>query len=276
MIELPEAHVLATQLTDALSGRIIRWAQAGQTPHKFAFHWGDPAGYGTRMAGQAVGPASACGSRILVPVGQADTLMLGDGGERLRLHASPADLPQRHQLAVVFADGRAFSVTVQGWGMVRLVPNDELPRAQDGSDRKPSPLGDDFTPEWLIAQAEEVRGTPRMSVKEFLAAGQRIPGLGNGCLQDILLDAGMDPRRKVADCTREELIALHGCVVSVLRQMTAQGGRDTETDLYGNPGGYRKRLDARSVGTPCPHCGEPIVKIAYMGGACYLCPHCQR
>ncbi len=276
MIELPEAHALAAQLTDALSGRVIRWAQAAQTPHKFAFHWGDPAGYGARMTGQAIGPATACGGRILMPVGQTDTLMLGDGGERLRLHPSDADLPNRHQLAAVFADGGAFSVTVQGWGMVRLVPNGELPKALDGIDRKPSPLSDDFTPEWLLALADGVRETPRMSVKEFLAAGQRIPGLGNGCLQDILLEAGMDPRRKAADCSREELIALHGCMVSVLRQMTDQGGRDTETDLHGNPGGYRKRLDARSVGGPCPRCGEPIVKIAFMGGACYLCPHCQR
>ena len=26
---------------------------------------------------------------------------------------------------------------------------------------------------------------------------------------------------------------------------------------------------------PCPVCGEPIVKEAYLGGAVYYCPGCQ-
>ena len=47
-----------------------------------------------------------------------------------------------------------------------------------------------------------------MSAKAFLAAEQRIPGLGNGCLQDILFQAGIHPQRKVltlSDCEQNVL-----------------------------------------------------------------------
>ena len=52
-------------------------------------------------------------------------------------------------------------------------------------------------------------------------------------------------------------------------------GRDTERDLYGNRGRYVRMMDSKTKGLPCPQCGTPIVKIQYLGGACYLCPDCQ-
>jgi len=54
-----------------------------------------------------------------------------------------------------------------------------------------------------------------------------------------------------------------------------RGGRDTEVDLYGAPGGYTPILDRRAKGVPCPDCGTPIQKISYLGGSCYVCPGCQ-
>lgn len=34
-------------------------------------------------------------------------------------------------------------------------------------------------------------------------------------------------------------------------------------------------LDSKTVGRPCPRCGTPIEKAAYLGGAVYYCPQCQ-
>ena len=69
---------------------------------------------------------------------------------------------------------------------------------------------------------------------------------------------------------------LYEAIRAVLRQAVEQGGRDSEEDLFGRPGGYLKVLDARSVGQPCPRCGETIQKESYMGGAVYFCPACQK
>ena len=76
--------------------------------------------------------------------------------------------------------------------------------------------------------------------------------------------------------TEQKLKTLFESVKTTLRQMTDQRGRDTEYDLYGNPGGYHTRMSKKTVGQPCPACGGEIVKKAYMGGSVYFCPACQK
>lgn len=50
---------------------------------------------------------------------------------------------------------------------------------------------------------------PKLSVKAVLATEQRIPGLGNGVLQDILFNAKINPKRKIgslADFEKSSLL----------------------------------------------------------------------
>ena len=114
-----------------------------------------------------------------------------------------------------------------------------------------------------------------LSAKAFLATEQRIPGLGNGVLQDILFRAGIHPKRKLATLGDADAERLFRTLKSVLREMTDRGGRDTEKDLFGKPGGYAVQLSRNTCAEPCPVCGGPIVKEAYLGGAVYYCPCCQ-
>jgi len=58
--------------------------------------------------------------------------------------------------------------------------------------------------------------------------------------------------------------------------MTSGRGRDTQTDLYGNEGGYKTILSSKTWKNPCPRCGSVIVKEAYLGGSVYYCPECQK
>jgi formamidopyrimidine-DNA glycosylase len=101
-------------------------------------------------------------------------------------------------------------------------------------------------------------------------------GLGNGCLQDILFNARIHPRRRVASLQPDEERALYDAMRDTLQRMVDGGGRDIERDLYGKPGGYLCQLNGRSNGTPCRRCGTHIEKIQYLGGASYFCPQCQR
>jgi formamidopyrimidine-DNA glycosylase len=80
----------------------------------------------------------------------------------------------------------------------------------------------------------------------------------------------------VADLKAAECRKLHAATVKVMKEAVAAGGRDTERDLLGRPGGYRCTLDSRAAGKPCPACGTAIEKVSYLGGACYFCPACQR
>ncbi|HAZ31023.1 TPA: endonuclease VIII [Candidatus Acetothermia bacterium] len=144
----------------------------------------------------------------------------------------------------------------------------------DRAKERPSPLDDAFDRPHFDFLFDE--GAPRLSAKPFLATEQRIPGLGNGVLQDILWTARVHPKRKMGTLSDEELEALFGEVKNVLAAMTEQGGRGTERDLFGNPGGYRTVLSRHTVGKPCPACGSVIRKKAYLGGAIYTCLQFQR
>lgn len=116
----------------------------------------------------------------------------------------------------------------------------------------------------------------KLSAKAFLATEQRIPGLGNGVLQDILWDAGIDPRFPMAQAEEDDYKKLYASTVKMLRKMCEKGGRDTESDIYGNPGGYITQLSKKSLEEPCMNCGSPIHKANYMGGTVYFCEKCQK
>jgi formamidopyrimidine-DNA glycosylase len=57
--------------------------------------------------------------------------------------------------------------------------------------------------------------------------------------------------------------------------MVAQGGRDGDNDLFNQPGGYKRILHSKAVGSACLHCGTAIEKASYQGGSIYFCPRCQ-
>jgi formamidopyrimidine-DNA glycosylase len=116
----------------------------------------------------------------------------------------------------------------------------------------------------------------KLPLKAALATQQRIPGVGNGVLQDILWKARLHPRRKVATLDRGEATGLLEAVRNVLAEMVQSGGRDTETDLFGAPGGYPTVMSQRHVGQPCPECGTARVKQAFLGGSIHFCPSCQQ
>jgi formamidopyrimidine-DNA glycosylase len=140
----------------------------------------------------------------------------------------------------------------------------------------PSPLTGAFDEECFEALLDGALAAKKtLSAKAFLATEQRIPGVGNGVLQDILFSAGVNPRRKMSTLAAGERHTLFETLKATLAEMTSKGGRDTERDIFGSPGGYLTRLSKNSRTDPCPVCGSPIVKEAYLGGAVYWCPRCQ-
>ena len=83
-------------------------------------------------------------------------------------------------------------------------------------------------------------------------------------------------------CTEEYISSstkpnpLYASTVKMLRKMCEEGGRDTESDIFGNPGGYITQLSKKSLEEPCMKCGSPIHKANYMGGTVYFCEKCQK
>jgi formamidopyrimidine-DNA glycosylase len=274
MLELPEANVVAHQLARTVLGRPVAHVVAGQSPHRFAFFSGDPGEYDAALRGKAVVGAVSTGGFVELRFG--DTSLLLNDGANLRYHEPDAALPGKHQLLVAFEDGSALTVTVQMYAGLICAPTGAIDNPYFvAANSKPSPLTDAFDAQWFhgLLAPPEVQG---LSLKAALATEQRIPGFGNGVLQDVLWKAGMHPRRRVSSLDEAEVDALFSAVTGLLRQMAQQGGRDTEVDLFGAHGGYRTVMSKLRLSEPCPGCGGAKVKQAYLGGSVYFCPACQQ
>ena len=241
-------------------------------PHKFTWYTGDPAAYRNLLAGKKFLSAAGYGAFVDLLLEDKVHVALSDG-VHMRYCSAGADIPSKYQLLITFDDDSFLVFTVAMYGGINAF-RDKLDNPYYlGALSKPSPHDNRFDAAYfdrLVAGAK-----PNLSAKAFLATHQRIPGLGNGVLQDILFNARIHPKRKMATLGERELDALFGAVKSTLAEMTAVGGRDTEKDLFGNSGGYKVILSKNTYTDPCPVCGGALVKEAYLGGAVYYCPHCQ-
>ncbi len=304
MIEIPEAVVLTKQINEAIAGKQIRRVTAAKSPHKFAWYHGDPQDYGALLAGRVISEAIPLGG--FVEIRAEDAVLLFAEGVALRFHLSGQKRPQKHQLEIEFHDSSALTASVQMYGGLWAFAQGDAGNGQAWENQyyalakeKPSPLSQGFTRAYFdsITVGPGLRtepglpkkpglhtsktvgpptGVEKLSAKALLATGQRIPGLGNGVLQDILFGAGIHPRRKAGTFEEEDWSALYHSIRLTLQQMASQGGRDTERDLFGNPGGYPTKLSKLTVGKPCAECGQTIRKDAYLGGSIYYCPECQK
>lgn len=272
MLELPEAAVLSDEVNRRLLGKRIEAVEAAHSPHKWAWFYGDPADYPKRVAGRTIDSARSFGGLVAISAEDVD-LFLGDG-VTLRLVTRDGKLPSKHQLRLDLDDGSVLVASVQMYGGLWACPTGERPNNYVSmAMEKPSPLCAGFDRAYF---ASVLAGAPDgASVKAALATEQRIPGLGNGVLQDILFAARLHPKRKMATLGEREREALFDACSRTLRAMYEAGGRDTETLLDGKPGGYRTIVSRKTVGTPCPICSEPIEKASYLGGSVYFCPGCQ-
>lgn len=276
MIELPEANTLARQINETLVRKTIKSVVAAASPHKFAWYHGDPSEYSSRLQGNAILLAEALGGMVSIRLTHAHLLF--SDGVNLRYHQPGEPIPQKHQLLLSFTDNSLLSASVQMYGGIFCwVDGDIFDNAYYlAAKEKPSPLNDEAFDEAYFLQILTAEETIKLNLKAALATHQRIPGLGNGVLQDILWNAKLSPRCKVNTLSAEETNALYISLKQTLADMTNLGGRDTEKDLFGNPGGYRVIMSSKSVGSPCPECGVPIIKEACLGGNVYYCRECQR
>ena len=265
MIELPEACVLAEQIDKTLTGKTIVRAEANKSPHAFAMYTGDPASYSGMLSGKKIaGTAETDDGSVKIICGD----MLLVVSTPIKYHAAGAKLQVKHQLLLEFDDSSQISCTVQMWGCMYCFPYDK--NRGNGS---PSPLTDAFDEAFFNSLISNVK--QNISAKAFLATEQRIPGLGNGVLQDILFNAGIHPKRKLETLDAGGRKKIYDSVKSTLRQMRDEGGRDTERDLFGEKGGYRTILSNITLKHPCRVCGGGLIREAYLGGNIYYCPVCQ-
>ena len=224
MLEIPEAVNLSRQLTQQIGGKRILKVVAAFSPHKFAWYQDNPDDYDAMLSDKTIDSVVAHGGMVEVRI--EDMILLLSDGVYLKLHASGEKRPIKHQLLIEFDNGAAVSASVQMYGGLWCFKDGEFKNPYyDAAREKPSPLSNSF--DWsYFGKLINSDGVQKLSAKAFLATEQRIPGLGNGVLQDILFNARIHPKRKIGTLNVDERRALFDSVKTTLEEMTAQGGGD--------------------------------------------------
>ncbi|UCE13644.1 MAG: hypothetical protein JSV04_00365 [Candidatus Heimdallarchaeota archaeon] len=276
MIELPEAIVISKQINDTLKGKTVRTAIRGQNPHRFAFtgKFSDKE-FSQILKGKIIKKSWSNGNVILVQLDPGYLLSLGCGGERILYHKHNKTIPKKHQLLLEFEDQTYLTVTISGWGEVRLLESKDLNKHPHIPFEKADPLSAEFTFSTFEKLVDLLPDKKKCSAKKFYITEPGLRGIGNGVIQDIFFLSRIHPKREMKSLTKGERELLYETTRSELQKMTNLGGRDSEKDIFNNLGGYQRIMHSKAVTTPCPVCETLIKKQQYLGGTIYFCPSCQ-
>jgi len=275
MFELPEYTILARQINQTLVGKTIKCGQLGNSPHKFVWYNRKHEEFTKLTKGKVVGQARVQGRWLIIPLEPGYNLVLGECGGKVLFHPTGTELPEKYHLWIEFEDGSSFTVTTQMWGAMELFEAGKEQERQYIKGMRVTPMERAFTFKYFSWLIDELLQGAKRSTKSLLTQDQLIPGLGNASAQDILFQAHLLPRRSLSELSPGQRRDLYDAIVDTIREIIKKGGRNDETDLFGEPGGYVRLMDSAAAGKPCPECGTKIQKNQYLGGACYFCPKCQ-
>ena len=260
MPELIEVE-LYRQLADRVVGRRIVEAE---TPDDWFLKGATAAEVHDAVDGATVVGTDRIGKLLLVDLG-ADRPELGlrfgmtgrlvlDGDAPIEelVYGARRDDPAWDRFALRFDDGSRLRIAdPRRLGGVELDPD------------RPA-LGPDAA-SISVARLRGVLAGSTAPLKARLLDQHRIAGLGNLLVDETLWRTGLDPARRCADLTDDEVAALAHGIRSTVRTLTRRGGSHTG-DLQ----------QARRPGATCPRDGTPLERRTVGGRTTYSCPGHQR
>ena len=285
MPELPEVEVVRRGLETHVVGRRIATGEV-LTARSIRRHLAGATDFADRLCGRTVTTARRRGKYLWLTLDAAspgDDALLAHLGMSGQLLVHPASAPLRKHTRVRlrldtdvelrFVDQRTFGglavdPLVESSADGTLVPH---PVAHIGVD----PLEATFDEEAFTSRLRRRRtGVKRALLDQTLASG-----IGNIYADEALWRSQLHYARPTETLRRAEVGRLVHAVQTVMREALQQGGTSFDS-LYVNVNGQSGYFD-RSLavygqnGEPCPRCGTPVRRDAFMNRSSYTCPRCQ-
>lgn len=282
-MNLSERMIACAQLRETVAGHTVTKAVVNQNPHAFVGFAMEPSQcwrpkeenieiakeYGPYLTGRIIEDAQVIDANLYLLIGSRALWV-----DIMPLYTpTGGNVPKRHQLMLELDDGACLTFTGSLGGALFLIERGMNGYAVESG--FPSILSDDFSLAFFmnLIKNTELRS---LSAKAFLATKNRIHGIDNTILHEILWEARVNPKSKMAALTAEDYERMYHAIKKVIPAVIEAGGLDTQKDIYGQFGGYVTKVSKHTLGKPCAHCGTPIEKEAYLGGAVYYCPGCQE
>ncbi|MBD3285103.1 hypothetical protein GF359_01850 [candidate division WOR-3 bacterium] len=278
--ELPESIVISSQMDNELKGKKIEKAYMDPKECASQIKQGfinlQPPDFEKTVTGKTIRSVTNRGKGIYVQLEKNLYLVYSlETSGYILYHTNRDNLPPRWNTRLDFTDGTTLTVKIIAWGFSQVLTTDQLKTHKYLGKEEISLIDEnEFTFDVFNDFLESYSSKPIKFI--LIRQGEEMSGIGNGYLQDILFKAKIHPKRKARDIPASERKKLYKIILKILTDSVKKGGRDTEFDLYGNPGGYRVILDKRMKDQPCPKCGTTIQKSNILGSTCYVCPECQK
>lgn len=226
-----------------------------------------------RLINKTIRSVKGDGKWLFVQLKPEMQLVLGEILGKILFHKSKDTIPPKYNLLVEFEDNAFLTVTINFYGFIMVVNNNELKQLKYPGKSGVSPLAEK---KFSFPKFNDIlEESNKEIIKAVLLDQRKIAGIGNSYLQNILFKAKIHPKRKAEDINIRERKVLYNVVTKTLKEALHLGGRNNEFDLYNKPGSYKPILDKNIKGKPCPECGKKIEKINVLGSSCYLCSACQ-
>lgn len=294
MPELPEVEIVRRGLHEHVVGRRIESAElfGARVARR---HLPGPVDLADRLRGNVVHASERRGKFLWLVLEAPDAhlqglvIHLGMSGQLL-VERSSAPRETHLHATFDFADGGpqlrfVDQRTFGGMALADLVPDradsgaSSAPRAwrvpESITHIAPDPLEPAFNQGAVIARLK-LRHT---AVKRLLLDQGLISGIGNIYADEALWRAGIHGEREAAKLSKPTLDALIEHARVVMLEALGQGGTSFDAlyvNVNGASGYFDRLLNAYGrEGRPCPRCGTPIRREAFMNRSSYSCPRCQ-
>ncbi len=275
MPELPEVEVVRKGLEHHVVGRTIKSVRVLH-PRAVRRHAAGATDFADAIAGRPVAGARRRGKYLWLPVGE-DALLahLGMSGQLL---VGDPERPLSPHVRVVFTftdGGPDLRFTDQRtFGHLCFVPGGAILPATIAH-IAPDPLEAAFDSEALTAALRR----RRTGIKRALLDQSLVSGIGNIYADESLWRARLHWARPTETLNRPQVGRLMAGVREVLTTALAAGGTSFDR-LYVNVNGESGYFDRSlavygQVGQPCPRCGTPVRRDAFMNRSAFSCPRCQ-
>ena len=198
------AYVINKQLHDTIIGKTLKNVIANQNPHTFVWFAMEPSQ--ASQYNQIAAPEIAkyminnVIEKCAVFNGAQNCLYIGDrvlmSDITPRFYNALERPPKKHQLLLEFEDGSILAYSASLGGVINLFQIDQNGLPMRANVNFPMILSNEFTYKFFhdIILKTDLKS---LSVKQFLATKNRIPGIDNNLLQDILWDAQVNPKSKM-------------------------------------------------------------------------------
>lgn len=272
-LELPEIKIISKQMQDALEGKIIEDISLG--PSSAFLIKQDKCNLDVRNEEIVYSPIKNItrkGTWIFIEFQNGALLLFGEMDGKLRYHAEAPEDISAFSAVFTFTEGSALTFQSSLGAYMQIMTQTEIKDHAYAGNIGMEPDDGHFTFDYLT---KVISGTGGRKVKSLLNLQDRIAGLGNVYINDILYEAGLHPGRKCTSLSIGDKRRLYAALTGIPAKATILGGSDQEVNLYGKPGRYVQVMSKDTVAKPCHRCGTLIAKDSIIGSVSYFCPVCQ-